>query len=141
MTAYLRLAIVAVLAIAFLSLGTYAFYQRGHAISGAAEAVQARAESEARRSLERCFGHALLGTRHGQVTTNHIARFRRLHKSDRSELIWLPEHIETFMKVAPIELQRPAILALHTGQRKGDLLKLTWTSAGQGAAACRESAK
>lgn len=64
----------------------------------------------------------------GQVTTNHIAGFRRLHKSDRSELIWLPEHIEAFMKVAPVELQRALILALHTGQRQGDLLKLTWTN-------------
>jgi hypothetical protein len=29
------------------------------------------------------------------------------------------------MKVAPIELQRALILALHTGQRQGDLLRLT----------------
>jgi hypothetical protein len=49
---------------------------------------------------------------------------RRLHRVDRSELIWLPEHIEAFMRAAPVELQRSLILALHTGQRQGDLPRL-----------------
>lgn len=62
----------------------------------------------------------------GQVFSNHIAGFRRLHSADRSDLIWLPEHITAFMAAAPIELQRALILALHTGQRQGDLLRLTW---------------
>ena len=64
----------------------------------------------------------------GQVFSNHIAGFKRLHSADRSELIWLPEHIERFMKVAPLELQRALILALHTGQRQGDLLRLAWSN-------------
>lgn len=62
----------------------------------------------------------------GQVFANHVVGFRRLHRADRSELIWLPEHIEAFMRVAPVELQRALILALHTGQRQGDLLRLAW---------------
>jgi integrase len=62
----------------------------------------------------------------GQVFSNHIAGFRRLHRADRSELIWLPEHIQAFMAAAPVELQRALILALHTGQRQGDLLRLAW---------------
>ena len=64
----------------------------------------------------------------GQVFSNHIAGFRRLHHADRSDKIWLPEHITAFMKVAPVEIQRALILALHTGQRQGDLLQLTWTN-------------
>ena len=32
------------------------------------------------------------------------------------------------MKVAPVELQRALILALHTGQRQGDLLRLDWNN-------------
>ena len=32
------------------------------------------------------------------------------------------------MAVAPVEIQRAMILALHTGQRQGDLLRLVWTS-------------
>jgi integrase len=62
----------------------------------------------------------------GKVFSNHIAGFRRLHSADRSDLIWLPEHIHAFMAVAPVELQRALILALHTGQRQGDLLRLAW---------------
>jgi integrase len=64
----------------------------------------------------------------GHILHNHVAGFRRLHKADRSEKIWLPEHIEAFMKVAPLELQRALILALHTGQRQADLLSLSWNN-------------
>jgi hypothetical protein len=39
-----------------------------------------------------------------------------------------PEHIEAFMKVAPIELRQATILSLHTGQREGDLLRLPWSA-------------
>ncbi|WP_425419764.1 tyrosine-type recombinase/integrase [Oricola indica] len=64
----------------------------------------------------------------GRILHNHVAGFRRLHKTDRSELIWLPGHIEAFMNIAPLELQRALILALHTGQRQADLLKLSWNN-------------
>lgn len=64
----------------------------------------------------------------GEITANHLAGFKRLHSSDRSDKIWLPEHIDAFMKAAPISMQRALILALHTGQRQGDLLRLTWTN-------------
>ncbi len=64
----------------------------------------------------------------GSVTANHLKGFKRLYHADRSEIIWLPEHIEAFMKVAPIEMQRALILGLHTGQRQGDLLRLTWSA-------------
>lgn len=64
----------------------------------------------------------------GRIVHNHVAGFRRLHRVDRSDLVWLPSHIEAFMEVAPIELQRALILALHTGQRQGDLLSLSWNN-------------
>lgn len=64
----------------------------------------------------------------GRVTANHVSGFKRLHKADRSQLIWMPEHIEAFMSVAPMEMQRALILALHTGQRQGDLRELTWSN-------------
>jgi integrase len=63
----------------------------------------------------------------GHANTNYLRGFRRLYHADRSEIIWLPEHIASFMKVAPIEMQRALILALHTGQREGDLLRLPWS--------------
>ena len=43
-------------------------------------------------------------------------------------MIWLPEHVHAFMAVAPVELQRALILALHTGQRQGDILALSWNN-------------
>jgi integrase len=64
----------------------------------------------------------------GQITANHLRGFKRLYHADRSEIIWLPEQIAAFMKVAPIEMQRALILGLHTGQRQGDLLRLPWSA-------------
>jgi integrase len=64
----------------------------------------------------------------GHITSNHLRGFKRLYHVDRSEIIWLPEHIAAFMQVAPLELQRALILALHTGQRQGDLLRLPWSA-------------
>jgi len=64
----------------------------------------------------------------GRLTINHVKGFKRLYHSSRSEIIWLPEHIHSFMKVAPVELQQALILALHTGQRQGDLLRLPWSA-------------
>ena len=64
----------------------------------------------------------------GHISANHLRGFKRLYHADRSEIIWLPEHVATFMSVAPIELQRALILALHTGQRQGDLLRLPWSA-------------
>jgi integrase len=63
-----------------------------------------------------------------EVSTNHVKGFKRLYQADRSEIIWLPEHIHAFMRVAPLEIQRVMILALHTGQRQGDLLRLPWSA-------------
>lgn len=38
----------------------------------------------------------------GEIRFNHLAGFKRLHSSDRSDKIWLPEHIDAFMRAAPI---------------------------------------
>jgi len=64
----------------------------------------------------------------GKLTANHLRGFKRLYHADRSEIIWLPEHIAAFMKVAPIEMQRALIIALHTGQREGDIIRLPWSA-------------
>ncbi len=64
----------------------------------------------------------------GKLPGNHLKGFKRLYHSDRSEIIWLPDHIEAFMKVAPLELRYALVLALHTGQREGDLLRLPWSA-------------
>ncbi|UYO49656.1 tyrosine-type recombinase/integrase [Rhodopseudomonas palustris] len=68
------------------------------------------------------------GVQRGHLLNNHVKGFRRLYHSDRSEMIWLPEHVAAFMAVAPIELQRALIIALHTGQRQADILRMPWTA-------------
>ena len=57
-----------------------------------------------------------------------LREVRRAYRADRSDMIWLPEHIEGFAAVASAELQQALMLALHTGQRQGDLVRLTWSA-------------
>jgi integrase len=57
---------------------------------------------------------------------NNLRGFKRLHHADRSEKVWLPEHIEAMMRAAPVELQQVLIVALHTGLRQGDIRRLSW---------------
>jgi integrase len=93
-------------------------------------------ETVARRSGEREADNRLSaisamltwGTDRGRIVANHLRGFKRLYHADRSEIIWLPEHIAAFMNVASVEMQRALIIGLHTGQREGDLLRLSWSS-------------
>lgn len=48
--------------------------------------------------------------------------------SDRTEKIWTADNIKAFCAVASAELQAALLLALWSGQRQGDLLRLTWTA-------------
>jgi integrase len=62
----------------------------------------------------------------GMLRMNVLARWERKYSSDRSEMIWTPDHIEKFNKVAPADMRLALFVALHTGQRQGDLLALQW---------------
>jgi integrase len=55
-------------------------------------------------------------------------RVDRLYHADRSEKIWEETHIAAFMAVASEPLQRALVLALETGQRQGDMLRLPWSA-------------
>lgn len=72
---------------------------------------------------------ALLSWAHnrGLIEHNHLAKPGRVYKGNRAEVIWRDEDIEAFMQGAPEELQHAMLLALETGQRQGDLLRLSWT--------------
>jgi integrase len=63
----------------------------------------------------------------GPLKVNVLDGFERAYASDRSDIIWLPEQIEAFMAVASPEIQFAMVLALHTGQRQADILRLTWS--------------
>lgn len=64
----------------------------------------------------------------GPLERNVLDSFERAYQGDRSEKIWLPEHVEAFMAVAEPEMRLALVLALHTGQRQGDLLRLAWSN-------------
>jgi len=63
----------------------------------------------------------------GPLRVNVLDGFERAYANDRSDIIWLPEHIEAFMAAASSEMQFAMVLALHTGQRQADILRLAWS--------------
>lgn len=65
--------------------------------------------------------------RKGRIKDNPLAGFERIYSGDRSEMIWTASDIAGFMAAAPVELQQAMILAIHTGQRYGDLIRLRWS--------------
>lgn len=68
------------------------------------------------------------GAKDGPLDRNVLDGFDRAYDGDRSDKIWLPEHVEAFLAAAEPEMQLALVLALHTGQRQGDILRLAWTN-------------
>lgn len=63
----------------------------------------------------------------GMIAVNVCERGGRLYDVDRADIIWQPDHIKAFCGVASAELQFALIVALWTGQRQGDLIRLAWS--------------
>ena len=59
---------------------------------------------------------------------NVLDTFTRAYEADRSDLIWLPEHVGAFMEHADDEIGLAMMLALHTGQRQADILRMAWSN-------------
>jgi integrase len=64
----------------------------------------------------------------GKISVNVCERGGRLYEADRAENIWSAEDITKFCAAASKQLQFALLLALWTGQRQGDLLRLSWTN-------------
>jgi len=64
----------------------------------------------------------------GLTTYRTPDRIERLYQADRSEKIWLDDHVAAFMDVASEPLQHALVVTLETGQRQGDLLTLAWSA-------------
>lgn len=62
------------------------------------------------------------------IPHNPCERPGRLYRSSRSESIWTDDDEAAFYAKAPDHLHLALRLALWTGQRQGDLLRLTWTA-------------
>ena len=65
---------------------------------------------------------------HDGVAVNHLTGFRRRLPLRSVRYRLAPRADRRLYGVAPVEIQRALIFALHTGQRQGDLLRLVWTS-------------
>ncbi|MHB8286189.1 MAG: tyrosine-type recombinase/integrase [Caulobacteraceae bacterium] len=70
------------------------------------------------------------GLDRGEVNTNPIAGFPRLYHSNRAEQIWEAPHLAALYPHCAEELNHAVRLAILTGQRLGDLIKLPWTAVG-----------
>lgn len=64
----------------------------------------------------------------GRITLNPCERGGRLYEAERSDKVWTEADIARLLSVAPARLENAAILALWTGQRQGDLLRLPWSA-------------
>jgi integrase len=68
------------------------------------------------------------GLDRGLVLDNPCRAGGRLWRGSRAEIIWTHEDEAAFLERAPKHLHLPLMLALWTGQRQGDLLRLPWSA-------------
>jgi integrase len=70
------------------------------------------------------------GKARGKLKLNPLrdAGVKKLYHVTRADKIWSDAQIDAFLSCAPKEIALGMILALWTGQRQGDLLRLTWAA-------------
>jgi integrase len=64
----------------------------------------------------------------GLITKNPCAKGGKLYHGTRVHKIWDDEEVAQFLKTAPPYLRLAMLLAVNTGQRQGDLLRLPWSA-------------
>jgi integrase len=64
----------------------------------------------------------------GLISTNPCEGGGRLYTADRTDKLWRDEDIAEFLGSAAPEMALALMLALWTGQRQGDLLRLPWSA-------------
>lgn len=66
------------------------------------------------------------GLDRGRVPANPAAKPGRLYKPDRTDHIWTEAAVQAFLAKAAPQLRLPFLLALWTGQRRNDVLRMPW---------------
>ena len=66
------------------------------------------------------------GLDRGRVPANPAARPGRLYQADRTDHIWTEADVQAFLAKAGPQLRLPFLLALWTGQRRNDVLRMPW---------------
>jgi integrase len=64
----------------------------------------------------------------GLVEANPCKHGGRLYRGSRVDKIWTDDDEAAFLRAAPDHLHLPLLLALWTGQRQGDILRLPWSA-------------
>lgn len=64
----------------------------------------------------------------GKITINPCERGGRLYSGSRAEKVWTESDLAKLFAHASKPMYRAVMMALWTGQRQGDLLRLTWTA-------------
>jgi integrase len=64
----------------------------------------------------------------GMILANPCQRGGRLYSGTRIDKVWTRDDEAAFLASAPAYLHLPLLLALWTGQRQGDLLRLPWSA-------------
>jgi integrase len=75
----------------------------------------------------------------GKITVNPCERGGRVYHGTRVDFVWSVEDEAAFLEHAPAHLHLPMLLALWTGQRQGDLLRLPWSAYDGAAIRLRQS--
>ena len=64
----------------------------------------------------------------GLIATNPCEKGGRLYRGSRADKVWIADDKALFLAKAPAHLHLALLLALWTGQRQGDLLRLPWSA-------------
>jgi integrase len=64
----------------------------------------------------------------GKIGANPCEKGGRVYSGSRADKVWTADDEAAFLKSAPAHLHLPLLLALWTGQRQGDLLRLPWSA-------------
>jgi integrase len=64
----------------------------------------------------------------GLITTNPCEKGGRVYRGSRVDSVWSSDEEESFLRNAAWSLRLAFLLALWTGQRQGDLLRLSWAA-------------
>ena len=62
------------------------------------------------------------------IATNPCADGGKLYQGTRIDKVWADEDVTRFLRTAPPNLRLAMLLAINTGQRQGDLLRLPWSA-------------
>ena len=62
------------------------------------------------------------------MAANPCEKGGRIYQGSRADKVWTADDEAAFLKSAPAHLHLPLMLALWTGQRQGDLLRLPWSA-------------